>query len=517
MLNNAKRNQSSLVKQKAAKILPIVEDDVLAEKCRRSFYFFVRYFWDTIIAEEPIWNWHIKYLCDELQHIGMRVAQLDRGRKDDKGKPILERLHKEYDYYIINVPPGSSKSTIVSEMYPIWCWTIDQTQRFICGSYASTPAEDIAEKCYNIYQSDKFKELFPHLVENSSGGKTHFKNGLLGERYTTSTGSGITGIHAHQKLIDDPIAPLMAGSKTERDKANKWVSETISSRNVDDDVTTTLIIMQRLHDNDTTGYLLKKEGLKIKHICIPAELTNEAKKVVKPFELSEFYVNGLFDPIRKTKERLIVKKAELGSYGYAGQMQQRPAPEGGGIIKKEWFNITQRPLPMPVEATIDFQLDTAYTEKTENDPSGMISYYKLKNNIYITHASSVWLEFPALIRWMPKHTRNLGYTNKSVIHVEPKASGKSVVQTIKDGTDLNIVESVAPTYDKMAGLHIVSPKIEAGRIYLHEGAWNEAFIEQLCTFPNAEHDEYVDCLSATIIRELMEGEDFNYNQLNSIL
>ena len=106
-------------------------NQVRAELYKRSFYEFVQYFWDTIIAEEPIWNWHIKYLCDELQTIGERVAK---------------RQNKEYDYYIINVPPGSSKSTIISEMYPLWCWTIDPTQRFICGSYASTPAEDISEK-----------------------------------------------------------------------------------------------------------------------------------------------------------------------------------------------------------------------------------------------------------------------------------------------------------------------------------------------------------------------------------
>jgi hypothetical protein len=219
-----------------------------AELCRRSFYFFVQYFWDTIIAEPLIDNWHIKYLCEELQSIGTRIKN---------------RQVKEYDYYIINIPPGSSKSTIISEMYPLWCWAIDETQRFICGSYASTPAEDIAEKCYNIFHSEKYRKLFPHLVQNASGGKTHFKNGLKGERYTTSTGSGITGIHAHQKIIDDPMNPQIAASMVERDRANKWISETIGSRNVDANVTVTIVVMQRLHEKDTTGYLLGKEGLRI--------------------------------------------------------------------------------------------------------------------------------------------------------------------------------------------------------------------------------------------------------------
>lgn len=438
---------------------------------------------------------------------------MDRGNKDADGKPILERLPKEYDYYIFNVPPGSSKSTIISEMYPLWCWTIDETQKFICGSYSSTVAEDIAHKCYNIFHSEKFARLFPALVESAFGGKTHFHNGQKGERYTTSSGSMIQGVHAHQKLLDDIIGRDQAHSKVERKKVNDWMSETISTRNVDANISVTILVMQRLHENDPTGYITSKPGLRIKRITIPAELSKD----VHPKQLSQFYVNGLFDPIRKPKERLIIDKAELGTYGYAGQMQQRPAPEGGGIIKKEWFNITTRNHPMPVEATIHFQMDTAYTDDTENDPNAVLSYYLMNNCIYITHAVSVWKEFPDLIRWLPTHVKNRHYRDNSMIHVEPKASGKSVVQTIKDGTKLNITESEAPKDDKLSRLHRVSPKIESGRIYLHEGGWNENFINQVCGFPNMEHDDEVDCLTAIIIRELMEDSDFNYEQLNSIL
>lgn len=472
---------------------------LLAEKCRRSFYFFVQHFWDTIIAEEPVWNWHIKYLCEELQEVGKRVA---------------DRLPKEYDYYIINLPPGSSKSTIVSEMYPLWCWTIDPTQKFICASYSSTVAEDIAQKCFNIYHSEKFIRLFPHLnTKKSSGGKTHFHNGLKGERYTTSSGSMIQGVHVHQKVLDDVIGRDQAHSIVERKKVNDWMSETISTRNVDANISVTILVMQRLHQQDPTGYLLKKEGLKIKHICIPAELSAD----VLPKELSNFYVNGLFDPVRKSFERLIVEKAELGSYGYAGQMQQRPSPVEGGIIKKTWFNIINTPLPMPVEATINFQLDTAYTENLKNDPTAILSYYVHNNNLYITHATSVWKEFPDIIRFLPEYVKARGYRSNSMIHVEPKASGISIVQTIKDATELNIIESKPPIDDKLSRLYRVSPKIESGRVYLHEGSWNESFINQVTDFPNAEHDDEVDCLTATIIRELMNPDDFNYESLNAFI
>ena len=454
---------------------------VRAELFRRDFYEFVQYFWDTIIAEEPIWNWHIKYLCDELQAIGERVAK---------------REQKLHDYVIINVPPGSSKSTIISEMYPLWCWTIDPTQRFICGSYASTPAEDIAEKCYNIYISDKFRAVYPELVKSTSGGKTNFKNGLLGERYTTSTGSGITGIHAHQIILDDPMSPAIASSTVERERANKWVSETISSRKVSNEFSVVIVVMQRLHEQDTTGYLLSKPSLKVQHICIPAELSAD----VKPAELAKYYTDGLFDPIRRSRESLQSTKDDLGSYGYAGQMMQRPAPLDGGLIKKEWFAIV--PLASVPELPTHFQLDPAYTAKQSNDPTGAMAYKTDGTNIWILQSTSVWKEFPQLCQWLPEWVNLNGYSHASKIRVEPKASGKSIVQQLKQTTGLNIIEDEAPKDDKVTRVNAVSPKIESGRIYLVQGAWNESFLNQCASFPNGLHDDEVDNLSAVIKNEL---------------
>ena len=470
----------------AAEIIKKIDiNEVKAELCRRSFYYFVQYFWDTIIAEAPIWNWHIEYLCDELQKIGEQVKA--RGKK-------------EFDYTIINVPPGSSKSTIVSEMFPIWCWTIDPTLRFICGSYASTPAEDIAEKCYNIYLSEKFKQVFPKLVAKTTGGKTHFKNGLRGERYTTSTGSGITGVHAHFLILDDPMTPAIAGSETERKTANKWVSETISSRKVDNDVTATIVVMQRLHDDDTTGYLIKKEGLKINHICIPAELNSD----VKPESLAAFYVDGLFDPIRRSWDSLASTKVDLGSYGYSGQMMQRPSPMEGGLIKKEWFTIVSK-ATLPPGVAVNFQIDTAYTDKAKNDPSGVLTYCRANGLLYILFYSGVRKEFPQFCNWLVGHVNEQGYTEYSRIFIEPKANGKPIVQQLKGTTQLNVVEDVAPKVSKVMRVNSTTPKMEAGRVMLVEGFWNESFLSQLAAFPNAAHDEEVDCLTATIERELIKG------------
>jgi phage terminase large subunit-like protein len=394
-------------------------------------------------------------------------------------------------------------------MYPLWCWTIDPTQRFICASYASSVSEDIAQKCYNIYNSDKFKQLFPELVINASGGKTHFQNGLRGERYTTSSGSMIQGVHAHQKIIDDPISPLDAYSKTERNKVNIWISETISTRNVDANITTTIIVMQRLHDDDTTGYLLKKKGLRIKHICIPAELSAN----VKPVELKNFYIDGLFDPIRKNRERLSIDKIELGSYGYAGQMGQNPASEGGIIWRKEYFQLLDDIYFPPLEH-IQFygtDWDLAYTKDDDNAASAYITAGKVNNKMFIDDLGWIYGEFPELIRFMRSKARPH--------YIEAKASGKSAKQTlVKNGIPAIEVE-VQGGADKVARARMSTPYAEAGMVYIRKSLAGKLFHDEqqgILSFPKNPKQDLADALAQSIQR-LFKGKVVIANNSGSIL
>ena len=459
---------------------------IAGELCRRSFYWFVHEFWDIVISEKPIWNWHIKLICDELQESAERIKR---------------REAKLFDYFIINVPPGSSKSTVISEMYPAWCWTIDASQRFICGSYSSMVSEDISDKCKKIFVSDKYQRCFPEIgIRNAA--KTHLENKQNGERYTTSTGSGITGIHAHQVIIDDPLNPQQASSEVERDTANKWISETLSTRYVNKEVSITILVMQRLHENDPTGFLLAKGNLKIKRICLPAE----DSVYVFPSELRKFYVDDLMDPVRMTREVLLSIRSSLGSYGYAGQFEQVPANLEGGIIKRAWFDIIDGSWSGKL---IRFVLDTAYTEKKDNDPSGFLSYYKDKNGIVITNYESVRLEFPKLTKYTVSFAKNNGYSNNSIIRVEPKASGQSLVQQLKQETKMNIAEAKNPTKDKVTRATSITAKLEARRVKLLRGAWNEVFLTEVCMFPKAAHDEAVDCLVMAANAELMKNENQN--------
>jgi len=380
---------------------------VQAERCRRDFFYFVKTFWPVIIPEEPIYNWHIPYLCTELQVVVERVKN---------------RQPKLYDL-IINIPPGTSKSTIVTIMLPVWAWVIDATIRTITSSYSASLSTDHAIKSRDIVRSDKFKALFPEIqLKDDQDNKTHYKNTNGGERYSTSVTGTVTGMHAHLIISDDPLNPKGATSEAERKTANDFMDVTLSTRKIDKAVTPTILVMQRLHEQDPTGNWLEKKNKKIKHICLPGELSAD----VKPEYLKERYTDGVLDSVRLNKEILMELATNLGSYGYAGQIMQRPSPLGGGIWKQTIIPIEDRQFPEHLEY-LGTDWDLAYTKEEQNSASAFITAGMFENKMYIDDLGYEWLEFPKLINFMK--------TKIKPHYIEGKASGKSAKPGIDQQRD----------------------------------------------------------------------------------
>lgn len=455
--------------------------------CEETFYDFFLSFWDVVSKEKLVVNWHIPFLCNELQKLSYF---------------IINRLPKPHDV-LINIPPGTTKSTICTVMYPVWLWIKDPSLRIITNSHSSTLSLEHATKSRDIIESDKFKFLFPDIeLRNDKAAKGLYENTNLGARISTSTGSSTIGMHGHLIINDDPSDPKKSFSDADKDQVIEKIKE-LSTRKINKENTITLTIMQRLHEEDATGYILANNP-NIYHICLPAE----ESKFIKPSKLKYKYVNGLLDPIRQSQKVLEDAKRELGSSKYSGQYDQMPTAKDGNIIKKEWFHyctfnefISRKGL-LP----IIFFGDTAYTEKKKNDPSGFIATCRIDNYLYILNAESVRKEFPELIKYLPGYLKRWLYTNESTLRIEPKASGKSVVQEIRRYTSINVVETEPPVGDKEERLNAASPTVEALRVILIEGQWNEEFVDQICGFPNKKHDEYVDLLGYAI--------KYHFNQQN---
>jgi predicted phage terminase large subunit-like protein len=453
-----------------------------AEKCKRDFFYFIQEFWNEVIPDTPHYNWHMPYLCAELQKISLLV---------------INRQAKEYDLGI-NVPPGTSKSTICTVMLPAWIWTIDPTIRVLTSSYSSSLSLDHATRSRDIIQSDKYKSYFGDIqLKADQNNKGHYKNTKGGERYATSVTGTITGFHAHLIIVDDPLNAKEASSEVERKSANDFMDTTLSTRKVDKEVTPTILIMQRLHENDPMGNWLSKKGKKLKHICLPAELSDN----VEPKELEANYVNGLLDPIRLSKNVLEDMKIDLGSYGYAGQMMQSPAPIDGGIWKR-WFKvIPDNEIPTNL-MSLGTDWDLAYTEKETNSASAYVTSGKVGKDMFVTDVGFEWLEFPQLINYMKD--------KKAPHYIEAKASGKSAKQSLSQ-MGIPAIEVKVNGGDKIARATQATPFAEAGMIYVAESLINKLYHDDkqgILRFPNNKHDDLNDALVQAINRLLVKHREF---------
>lgn len=455
-----------------------------AELCKRDFFYFLQQFWSVIIPEEPQYNWHIEYLCKELQTIVENVR---------------DRKPKEYDL-IINIPPGTSKSTIVTVMLPVWAWIIDPTIRNLTASYSASLSTDHAVKSRDIIKSDKFKLFFDDVeIKHDQDNKTHYKNTKGGERYATSVTGTVTGFHAHILIVDDPLNPKGATSEADRVTANDFMDITLSTRKVNKSVTPTILVMQRLHELDPTGNWLKKKGKKIKHICLPGELSKD----VSPVELRDNYVDGLLDTARLNRNDLQELKVNLGSYGYAGQIMQTPSPEDGGIWKRWIKPVPDSEFPIDLES-FGSDWDLAYTEKQTNSASAYVTAGLKDNKMYIDDLGFEWLEFPALMKYMKE---------KSKPHyIEGKASGKSAKQTLTN-QGIPAVEVQIEGGDKVARARIATPYAESGMIYCRESLLNKLYNDDkqgILLFPNAQNDDLQDALVQSINRLLAKPQIFTF-------
>lgn len=489
---------SSFTSSKEERAIKIINTPlaIRRELNNRSLYNFLEYFWDVVSNDEFKPNWHVRYLCEELQIISERVG---------------ERRQKEYDL-IINVPPGMTKTIICSIMYPAWCWTRWYYLRFIAASYSGALALESAEYSRDLIRSDKFKSVYPELaIKEDKDTKGNFKivkhqapiNGNAtkdtilsgGNRFSTSVGGTLTGYHGHIHLIDDPLDPRRAASEVELEKANHWCDQTLSTRKTDKKVTTMILIMQRLHQNDTTGHLLSKKGKKIKHICLPGEIKN-FKDMVSPPILILKYKNDLLDPIRLDWHSLDEMKSDLGQYGYAGQVGQHPVPPGGGMFKVENFAIVDS---VPTDTYCVGRV--RYWDKAGTQEGG--AYTCGVRMVQLTNGKWI-VEDVIRGQWSAENRERIiketawrdGRKVTVWVEQEPGSGGKESAEgTIRNLAGL-ICKAERPTGDKVFRADPYSVQVNNNNVLLLRGIWNQDFIEEHRYFPYSTFKDQVDAAAA---------------------
>jgi predicted phage terminase large subunit-like protein len=491
--------RGNIAKQDAGKAALNNPAAVIRELNNRSLYHFLQYFWPVVSAQKFQSNWHIEYLCSELEKVGGRV-----GRREPK----------EYDL-LINIPPGSTKTVTCSIMFPVWCWTKWPFMRFITASYSGALSLESADYSRELIRSQEFQEIYPDLIiKEDKDVKSNFriakKEYLFvgrppktipgGNRYSTSVGGTLTGFHADIIIWDDALNPTQAASDIELANANHWIEQTLSTRKTDKDISVTIGIQQRLHQNDPSGHILSKLKENIKHICIPGEARN-FKKQIKPPELYNYYIDDLMDPNRLSWKTLKDLEADLGQYGYAGQIGQDPTPPGGGMFKVDRF-IIQTPNNIPKRSEIIQTVrywDKAGTENAGAYTAG-VKMSKLTNGRYFVWdvKRGRWAshEREAIIRNVAEAD---GIDVEVVVEQEPGSGGKESAEgTVRnlDGFIIRVDKPSGTEGNKVRRADPYSVQVNNGAFYLLLGDWNRSYIDEHRFFPYSTYKDQVDASAA---------------------
>ena len=408
------------------------------------------------------------------------------------------------DRLMLFVPPQHGKSEIVSRKFPAWALGVNPLLKIVGSSYSADLAQQFSRAIQRSIDTPEYSSVFPNTFLNNMRVKTDTQRGWLrnvdqfetvgygGFYKAVGVGGSLTGTPVDLGIIDDPVKDaLEAGSQTYRDRVWDWYTDVFLTRL--HNKSKQILIMTRWHEVDLAGRLLEREPEKWAVVSIPAIKEDESLKE-DPRKVGE----ALWEERHSLERLLDVEKRSPRTF--AALYQQRPTIAGGNIVKREWFRSIKMADFKRIydDEPITFFLDTAYTDKTSNDPSGIVATCKIGNDLYVTHAAKVNMRFPDLLRFIPQYVREHGYSRRSSIRIEPKANGISVIDQLKETTVLNVVSTPSPKDSKETRLYAASPTVEGGRVVLVDGAWNEAFVDEVCGFPSKPHDEYVDVLCYAI-------------------
>lgn len=361
-----------------------------------------------------------------------------------------------------------------------------------------------------VILSQWYQELFPQTkLSSSKKAISDFETTKGGGRIATSIGGTLTGRGADWVIIDDPLKPADANSDIQREKVNEWYRSTLFSRLNDKKTGKIILIMQRLHENDLTGYL-QDSNANFKHIKLPIIAEEDETwpifdRIMGTHKIFKRKTNDLLHPDRENMDVIADLKNSLGEMAFAGQYQQRPAPAEGGVIKKSWINYYEKAPEKFMQIILPW--DTASKTGENNAFSACIILGVSEDRkIYVLGAIRERVEFPDLVKKIEEtHTNeNSRYNNpdkrisvRVKTLIEEASSGIQVVQLLKKKYPRSNFSSIRPTQDKKERLINISPYIENGTILFPNtgGLWLKELMTELLTFPATKFKDQCDALS----------------------
>lgn len=442
---------------------------------KKTLHQFVTEAWPIVEPDQPfINNWHIERLCEVLEAI----------------------TRHEIKRCIINIPPGMMKSLLVSVFWPAWMWANNPKLRMLTAAYGQHLTVRDNLRVRDIVNSPWYQENFPLQLVADQNTKTRFNTSAGGWRIATSVGGVATGEHPDLITIDDAITAEQATSEPERTAANRWFDRTISTRGVSRDASI-VVVGQRLAEDDLPGYLLQRPGWT--HVCFPMRYMKTRPKT----ESDAGYTADPRDPRTEEgqllwptlfdEQKVKMLEIDLGPYGTAGQLQQQPAPEGGGLFKRDWFKIVDA-IPRAVKRRVR-GWDCSATENGGDYTVGTKIVETLDETYIIADVVRVQEKPAGVDKVMRQTAESDGQDCAQREEQEGGAAGKSVIAArakLLKGLDY---AGVVISGNKITRAKPFRAQCQAGNVALLRGPWNEEYLRELSFFPTGKHDDQVDSSS----------------------
>lgn len=453
------------------------------EAAKRWLYQFFVQAWSSIDPAPLVEGWHLEAIAEHLEAVS-------------KGQ--IRRL-------AIACPPGSSKSWLTSVAWPAWTWIHDPGSKWLTSSYSWDLSTRDAVRSRRLMNSPWYQanwgDCFDWVGDQNT--KHRYENNRGGFRVATSVSGLGTGERAAFVVCDDPHNVLEAYSDVKREAVVRWWRESMSTRVTDPETSRHVIIAQRIAEDDLIGSVLEQGGYE--YLLLPMEYDRKRMVTTSLGNPDRRTKDGeLLHPARFTPDAVSELKLRLGEFGSAAQLQQQPAPVGGGTIKRSWWRFwdVDNP-PQRFEQTAD-TWDLAFKDLTTSDPVAGLKLGRIGSRVHVLDLEHGQMDIvDTLIAIRSLATKR----TPSVILIENKANGPAVVSLLQH--ELPAVLPVEPEGGKEARVGSCAPMIEAGNVLLpgrREGddwvpawPWVADLIHEAAMFPRGGHDDIIDALSQGLI------------------
>lgn len=442
--------------------------EIEKERARRSFAYFVQKGWHVLEpASQLKWGWSLDAICEHLEAV--------------TSGEILRLL--------MNVPPGCMKSLLTGVFWPAWEWGPKGLpgMRYLGTAHKQDLAVRDNLKARRLIQSAWYQERWPTKLTGDQNAKTKFENDSTGFREAMAFTS-MTGSRGDRVLLDDPLSVDHANSEADLKAAEITFTEALPTR-VNNDESAIVVIMQRLNEKDTSGIIVKRD-LGYTHLCLPMRFEAE-RRCVTSIEFSDPREKDgeLLFPERFPEATVKALEKTMGSYAAAGQLQQRPAPREGGMFKKAWFPIVRA---IPAGTKFVRGWDLAATEGAGDWTAGVKIGRQKNGRFIIANVVRDQKSAAGVERLLVNTASQDGYTTEISLPQDPGQAGKQQASYYIGKLAGYTAHATTESGDKETRANPLSAQAEAGNVDVLEGDWNDTFLDELCVFPNGEHDDQVD-------------------------